>query len=81
MGVPSSNLTVEIWLLSRRVFSLLMGFPYPHRAPVASHLVVSSSRPVYLLNIRSFFTCICRLSRVPVVMLMSSAYPLSSYDI
>jgi len=50
MGVPSSNLIAEIWLRSRCVFTLLMGFPCPYSAPVASHLVVSSSRPVYLLN-------------------------------
>ena len=75
MGVLSSNLIVEIWLRSRFTFSLLMGFPYPHSAHVASHFVVSSSRPVYLPNRWSFFICIWRLSRVPVVMLMSSAYP------
>ena len=75
MGVPSSNLIVEIWLFSRFVFCLLMGFPYPHNVPVASHLEVSNPRPVYLLNRCSFFICICRLSRVLVVMLMSSAYP------
>ena len=75
MGVPSSNLIVEIRLRSRCVFSLLMGFPYPHIAHVASHFDVSGSRPVYLLNRQSFLICICRLSRVLVVMLMSSAYP------
>jgi hypothetical protein len=75
MGVPSSNLIVEIWLRNRCVFSLLMGFPYPQSVPVASHLVVSSSRPVYLLNRWIFLICICRLSRVLVVMLISSAYP------
>jgi hypothetical protein len=75
MGVPYSNSIVEIWLRSRRVFSLLMGFPYPHSAPVTSHLVVSSYRPVYLLNRCSFLIYICRLSRVHVVMIMSSTYP------
>ena len=75
MGVSSLNLIVEIWLRSSCVFCLLMGFPYPHSAPLASHLVVSSSRPVYLLNRWSFFICICSLSRVLVVMLVSSAYP------
>ena len=66
MGVPFSNLIVEIWLRSRCVFYLLMGLPYPHNALVALHLVVSSSRPVYLLSKWSFFICICRSSSVPV---------------
>jgi hypothetical protein len=49
MGVTHSNLIVEIRLHSRFEFSLLAGFPYPHSTHVASHFVVSSSRPVYLL--------------------------------
>jgi len=73
MGVQSSNMIVEIWLRSRFVFSLLTEFPYPHIAHVASHFVVSSSMPVYLLNRWRFFSCIWRLSWVPVVMLISSA--------
>ena len=62
-----------IWDLRRLVFSLVIGLPYPQRAPVASHFVVSSSRPVYLLKRCSFLIWICRFSSVPVVMLISSA--------
>ena len=72
MFVPSSNSIVLIWFVNRLMFALLIGFPYPHRAPVALHLEVSSSSPVYLLKMCSFFIWICRFSRVPVVMLMSS---------
>ena len=49
------------------------------RAPVASHLVVSSCRPVYWLNRCSFLSCIFRLLMDPPVILMSLAYPWSSY--
>ena len=70
---PSSNFIVLILLRSRRVFYLLIGFPYPHIAPVPSHFVVSSSSPVYSLNMCSFLICIWMLSRVLVLMLMSYA--------
>ncbi len=73
MGEPSSNLIVLIWLRSTRVFSLLIGLPYPHSVPVASNFVVFSSSPAYLLRICSLLICIWRFSRVPVVMLISSA--------
>ena len=52
--VPSSNFIVLIWLIRRLMFVLLIGLPYPHKAPVASHFEVSSSSPVYLLK-RCFF--------------------------
>ena len=71
--VPSSNLIVFIWVVNRLMFALLIGFPYPHRAPVTSHLEISIYSPVYLLKRCSLFIWICRFSRVPVVMLMSSA--------
>jgi hypothetical protein len=46
---------------------------------VASHFIVSSSRSVYSLKRVSFLICICRLSSVCYVMLMSYVYPWSSY--
>ncbi len=52
--VPTSNLIVMIWLINRVMFVLLIGLPYPHKAPVASHFEVSSSSPVYLLKRRNF---------------------------
>jgi len=55
MFMPSSNLIVLIWFISRLVMALLIGFLYPQSTPVASHLVVSSSSHVYLLNRCSFF--------------------------
>ena len=70
MFVPSSNLIVRIWFVSRLVLALLIGFSYPHRDPVASYLAVYSSRHVYMLKRCSFFIWICRFSRVLVVMLM-----------
>ena len=70
---PSSNLIVLTWFVNRLMLALLIGIPYPQRAPVASHLEVCSSSHVYLLKRCSFFIWICRFSRVPVVMLMSSA--------
>jgi len=73
MFAPSSNLIVLLWLVSMLLLALLNVFPYPQRAPVASHLEVFSSRHVYLLNRCSFFIWICRFSRVLVAMLMSSA--------
>jgi hypothetical protein len=79
--VPSSNLIMLIWFVNRLMFALLIGLPYPHKAPVALHFEVSSYSPAYLLKRRSFFIWTCRFSRVPVVMLMSSAYPWSSYVI
>jgi hypothetical protein len=39
----SSNLIVLIWFVNRLMFGLLIGFPYPHKAPGASHLEASSS--------------------------------------
>ena len=53
--VPSSNLIVLIWFVSRFMFALLIGLPYPHKAPVASHLEVSSSSRVYSLKRYSFY--------------------------
>ena len=50
MFVPSSNLIVLIWFVSRLMIALLIGLPYLHKAPVTSHLEVSSSSPVYLLK-------------------------------
>ncbi len=49
------------------------------RAPAASHLVVSSCKPVYLLKRCSCLSCIFRFWMDPAVILMSSAYPWSSY--
>jgi hypothetical protein len=53
------------------------GFPRAQSTPVASHFVVSSWRPVYLLKRCSFLSCILscilRLCNVPAVMLTSSA--------
>jgi len=72
MGEPFSNFIVLILLRSGQVFTLLIGFPYPHNALVALHFVVSSSSLVYSLNRCSFFICIWRFSMVLVVMLMSS---------
>ncbi len=48
MFVPSSNLIVLFWFIKRFMFALLIGLPYLHKAPVASHVEVSSSSPVYL---------------------------------
>ena len=53
--VPVSNLIVLIWFVNWLMFALLIGFPYPYRAPVASHLDISSYSPVYLLKRCSFF--------------------------
>ena len=66
LGAVSRNI-IYIYMV------VLIGFPYPKRAYVASHLEVSSSSLVYLLKRCSFFIWICRFSRVPVVILMSSA--------
>ena len=52
--VPSSNLIVLIWFINRFMFALFIGLPYPHKAPVASRLEVSSYSPVYLLKRWSF---------------------------
>ena len=52
--VPSSNLIVLIWFINRFMCALLIGLPYPHKAPVVSHFEVSSSSPVYLLKRCSF---------------------------
>ena len=32
--VPSSNLIVLIWFVNRLMFALLIGLPYPHKAPL-----------------------------------------------
>ncbi len=71
--VPSGN--VMVWICSCRVFwfLLLSGLPRAHRAPVASHLLVSSCRPVYVLKRCTFLSCILRSVMVPFVMLMSSS--------
>jgi hypothetical protein len=61
------------------VLALLNGFPYPQSALVASHLVVFCYSHVYLLKRCRFFICVSRFSRVLVVILMSLAYPRSSY--
>ena len=72
MLVPSSNLIVLIWFINRFMFVLLIGLPYPHKVPAASHFEVSSSSPVYLLKRCSFlfglvgfqgsmWLCLCRL--------------------
>ena len=79
MFVTSSNLNALLWLLSRLVLALFNGFPYPHSAHVASHFVVSIPSPVYLLKRCSFFICVWRFSRFLVVMMLSLAYPWSSY--
>jgi len=71
MFVPSTNLIVLICFVSRFLLDLLIGFPYPQRAPIASHVEVFSSRHVYLLKRCSFFIWIYRFSRVLVVMLVS----------
>ena len=73
MFVPSSNLIVRIWFVSRLVLALLIGFAYLQRASVASHLQVSSSRPGYLLKRCSSLFWIFRFSGVLVVILMSPA--------
>ncbi len=57
----------------------MRGLPRAQRAPVASHLVVSSCKPVYWLKRCSFLSYIFRFWMDPAVMLMSSAYPWSSY--
>ena len=71
MFFPSSNFIVLICFVNRLVLVVLIGFPYPQRAPVVSHLEVSSSSHVYLLKRCSIFIWICRFSRVLVVILMS----------
>jgi hypothetical protein len=53
--VPYSNLIVLIWFVNGLMLALIIGFPYLQRAPVAWHLEVSSSSPVYLLKMCSFF--------------------------
>ncbi len=68
-------------VLEHRLIFCVRGLPKGHRAPVASHLVVWSCRPVYWLNRCSFLSCIFRLSMDPAVILMSSAYSWSSYVI
>ncbi len=73
MFVPSSNLIVLICFVNRLVLVVLIGFPYPQKTPVASYLEVYSSSPEYLLKRCSFFIWICGFSRVPAVILMSSA--------
>ena len=55
MFVPSLHLIMLILFICRFVLALRTGFPYPQSAPVASHLVVSNSSPVYLLKRCSFF--------------------------
>jgi hypothetical protein len=73
MREPSENVIVFICSCSVVWFLLLRGFPSAHRAPVASHLVVSSCGPVYELKRCSFLIWILRSLIVPAVMLMSSA--------
>ena len=75
---PSGNVIVLIRSCSVVRFLLLRGFPRAHRAPVVSHLVVSSWSNVYELKRCSFLIWILRYVMVPVVMLISSAYPWSS---
>ena len=53
--VPFSNLIVLIWFSNRFMFALLIGLPYHHKAPVASHFEVSSYSLVYLLKRCSSF--------------------------
>ena len=77
--VPSRNWTECIWACSISWLVCVRGLPSAQSAPVASHFVVSSWRPVYWLNRLSFFNCILRFWIDPVVILMSSAYPWSSY--
>ncbi len=77
--VPSRNLMVFIWACSISWFLCVRGLPSAHSTPVASHLVVSSWRPVYWLNRWSFFSWKFRFWIDPVVILMSSAYPWSSH--
>ena len=76
---PSGNVIVLIYSCSVGRFLLLRGLPRAHRAPVASHLVVSSWSHVYELKRCSFLIWILRSVMVPAVMLISSAYPWSSY--
>ncbi len=61
------------------LFLLFRGLPCAHKAPVASHLLVSGCRSVYVLKICSFLSCILRSVMVPAVILVSFAYPWSSY--
>ncbi len=75
----SSSFIAWIWHISRCVFALLVGFPYPRIALVASHFVVSNYSHVYLQNKCSFLICVGRFSKVPVVFLRSYVYPWSSY--
>ena len=76
---PSEQDMVLICCWRDAWFFWVSGLPRAHSAPVASHFVVSSWRPVYSLKRCSFFSCILRLCSVPAVMLTSSAYPWSSY--
>jgi hypothetical protein len=70
--VPSSNLIVFIWFINRFMFALLIGLPYPHKTPVASHFEVYRYSHVYLLKrysslfglvgfLGSLWLCLCRL--------------------
>jgi hypothetical protein len=70
---PSGNVIVLICSCSVFELLLLRGFHRAHRAPVASHLVVSSWSPVYELKRCSFLIWILRSVMVPAVILMSSA--------
>ena len=79
MCVPSMNFIEWICCSIRLRLVGLIGMPYDQRAHVASHLEVSSSSLVYWLKSCSLRSYILRLCRVPVVILMSSAYPWSSY--
>jgi hypothetical protein len=81
MWDPSRMVMERISSYSRCWFLRMRGLPRAQRAPVASHLVVSSCRPVYWLQRLSFFSWIFRFWMDPAVMLMSSAYPWSSYVI
>ncbi len=76
---PSRNVMEWIWACNISCFLCVRGLPRAHSAPVASHLVVSSCRPVYWLIRCSFYSWICRFWIEPAVILMSSAYPWSSY--
>ncbi len=78
MWVPSRNFMECIWACSISRIFCVRGLPRAQSAPVASHLVVSSCRPVYWLKRCSFFSWISKFWIEPAVILMSSAYPWSS---
>ncbi len=61
---------MDLFLKCGLVFRL-SGLPRAQRAPVASHFVVSSWRPVYLLKRCNLWGCILRFCIVPAVMLTS----------